>query len=53
MRGVSSNIAQSQSGGVFPKALKYENGLQNMFWNILSFDMQMAVLASDTKNILS
>ena len=51
MEGVSSSIALSQSEGVFPKALKYENGLQNMFWNILNFDMQMAVLASGTKNI--
>ena len=51
MRRVSSKIAQSQSGGLFPKALKYEIGLHNMFWNRLKFDMQMAVLASGTKNI--
>ena len=51
MRDVSSNIALSQSGGLFPKALEYENGLQNMFLNRLNFDMQMTVLASDTKNI--
>ena len=31
MRGLSSNIAQTQSGGVFPKDLIYENGLQNLF----------------------
>ena len=31
MRGVGSNIALIQSGNVFPKALKYENGLQHMF----------------------
>ena len=51
MRSVSSNIALSQGLGLFPKALKFENGLQNMFWNGLKFDMQMAVLASGTKNI--